>query len=155
MNKIYLLFVFSQIDILNAMSDCIFCKIVKGEIPSYKVYEDGDFLAFLDITPRAKGHTLVIPKKHYRWVYDVKKFDKYWLVALKITDAMKKPLKPKFINYFTWGAIKHAHIHILPRTDLVPDGVPESQDIVPSRIMKISVNEMKEIAGKIRRNIKD
>lgn len=135
-------------------SDCIFCKIVKGEIPSYKVYEDKNFLAFLDVNPRVKGHTLVIPKDHFRWIYDVPKFDEYWLVTLKITDAMKKSLKPKFINYFTWGAIKHAHIHILPRTDLGPDFVPESEGVVPIRIMKVSENEMKEVAGKIRESIK-
>ena len=135
-------------------SDCIFCKIVKGEIPSYKVYEDKNFLAFLDVNPRLEGHTLVVPKKHYRWVYDVPKFDEYWLVTLRITDAMKKSLKPKFINYFTWGAIKHAHIHILPRTDLDPDFVPESEDIVPRQILKLSDAEMRNIADKIRESVK-
>lgn len=52
-------------------SNCIFCEIVKGEIPAYKVYEDGNFLAFLDINPQSPGHTQVITKKHYRWVWDV------------------------------------------------------------------------------------
>ena len=135
-------------------SDCIFCKIVKGETPSYKVYEDKNFLAFLDVNPRVLGHTLVIPKKHFRWVYEVSEFDEYWLVALKITDAMEKSLKPKFVNYFTWGAIKHAHIHILPRTDIEPDGVLESEDIAPRKLIKMSDDEMKNIAEKIRESIK-
>ena len=135
-------------------SDCIFCKIVKGETPSYKVYEDKNFFAFLDVNPRVLGHTLVIPKKHFRWVYEVSEFDEYWLVALKITDAMEKSLKPKFVNYFTWGAIKHAHIHILPRTDIEPDGVLESEDIAPRKLIKMSDDEMKNIAEKIRESIK-
>lgn len=135
-------------------SDCIFCKIVKDEISSYNVYEDKYFLAFLDVNPRVKGHTLVIPKTHFRWVYDVPAFANFWLFTLKITYAMKESLKPKFINYFTWGAIKHAHIHILPRTDLDLDIVPENEDIVPRQIIKISDGEMRKIAEKIRNNIK-
>ena len=67
---------------------------------------------------------------------------------------MKKSLKPKFINYFTWGAIKHAHIHILPRTDLDPDFVPESEDIVPRQILKLSDAEMRNISDKIRESVK-
>ena len=51
------------------MEDCIFCKIVKGEVPSYKIYENADVFAFLDINPYAKGHVLVIPKRHSRWVW--------------------------------------------------------------------------------------
>ncbi len=53
------------------MKDCIFCKIVRGEIPCHKIYEDDGFLAFLDINPQSPGHTQVIPKKHYRWVWDL------------------------------------------------------------------------------------
>lgn len=55
------------------MIDCPFCKIVGGEIPSAKVYEDDEHLAFLDIRPQSPGHTLIIPKKHQRWVWDVPK----------------------------------------------------------------------------------
>ena len=51
--------------------DCIFCKIISGEIPSYKIYEDDNVLAFLDITQGTKGHTLIIPKKHIKNVYDL------------------------------------------------------------------------------------
>ena len=53
------------------MDNCIFCKIVKGELPSYKVYEDDKCMAFLDIHPVAMGHTLLIPKEHYRWAQDM------------------------------------------------------------------------------------
>jgi histidine triad (HIT) family protein len=123
------------------MKDCIFCKIVKGEIPSYKVYEDDKFFAFLDVRPRTKGHTLVIPKKHYQWVYDVPEFGEYWLTTLKITRAMQKSLNPTFVNYLTYGMeVPHAHIHVLPRCN--NEGIfPPSKSYPPL--------EMEEIATKI------
>lgn len=100
------------------MDDCIFCKIVKGELPSYTVYEDDLFFGFLDIFPRTRGHTLLIPKKHYRWVYDMPEFEAYWKTALKLTSAMKKALNPSFITYVTHGLeVPHAHIHIMPRSE--------------------------------------
>lgn len=100
------------------MENCIFCKIVKGNIPSYKVFEDEMFLGLLDIFPRVKGHTLLIPKIHYKWVYEVPDFNRYWSTALVITRAMQDALKPQFITYVTYGVdIPHAHIHILPRID--------------------------------------
>jgi len=52
------------------MANCLFCQIIKGEVPCYKVYEDKDFLGFLDIYPVSNGHCLLIPKTHYRWVYE-------------------------------------------------------------------------------------
>lgn len=103
--------------ITNMKNACIFCAIVCGEIPSYKVYENNLFFGFLDIHPRVPGHTLLIPKKHYQWVYDVPEFGAYWQAVLHVTQAMKKALSPRFITYMTHGLeIPHAHIHILPRT---------------------------------------
>ncbi|MBI4122056.1 MAG: HIT domain-containing protein, partial [Parcubacteria group bacterium] len=61
-----------------ASTDCIFCTIVRGEIPVAQVYEDEDFLAFLDIHPQAPGHTQVIPKRHVRWVWDVENAGAYF-----------------------------------------------------------------------------
>lgn len=127
------------------MINCVFCKIIKGELPSNKIYEDKDFFAFLDIYPRTEGHTLVIPKKHYRWVYDVPNFDEYWLVVLKITEAMKKAFKTDFVTYVTHGLeVPHAHIHIMPRHE-------ETEFIPP--IKKFSPEKMKEIAEKIKKEI--
>ncbi|MCX6705850.1 MAG: HIT domain-containing protein, partial [Candidatus Woesebacteria bacterium] len=74
------------------MDNCIFCKIVKGEIPCYKVYEDNNFLAFLDIKPLTRGNSLLISKKHYRWVYDVPDFGSYWEAAKKVALATIKAL---------------------------------------------------------------
>jgi histidine triad (HIT) family protein len=99
------------------VENCIFCKIVKGEIPSYKVYEDDLFLAFLNINPAISGQILLIPKKHYRWVCDVIEFDQYWQIARKIATSLKNSdLKPDFVSFVTVGKdVPHAHIHIIPR----------------------------------------
>lgn len=128
------------------MKDCIFCKIVKGEIPSHKIYEDDLFFGFLDIRPRTKGHSLLIPKKHYRWVYDVAEFKMYWEAVLKITKAMQRAIQPKFVSYVTHGLeVPHAHIHIMPRKSETAFVPPE---------IKIDNEEMKKIASEIRSSLK-
>ena len=98
------------------MDDCIFCKIVRGEIPAYKVYEDDLFLGFLDIKPLNPGNSLLIPKKHYRWVNDVPEFGQYWQAAQKIALASQKVVNADYISYLTLGMeVHHAHIRIIPR----------------------------------------
>ncbi len=98
------------------MQNCIFCSIVAGTIPCYKIYEDQEFMAFMDIFPRAKGHTLVIPKKHYRWVYDVPAFGAYWEITKKVAGAVQKSVAADYISFVTVGEeVPHAHIHILPQ----------------------------------------
>lgn len=104
------------------MDDCVFCKIVSGRVPSIKVFENSDYLAFLDIAPRTLGHTLLVPKSHHRWIYDVPDFSEYWQMALKITRAMKKALSPKSVAFMAFGAeVPHAHISIIPMYDLSED----------------------------------
>lgn len=98
------------------MKDCVFCKIVKGELPCYKIYEDKDFLAFLDVGPFTDGHTLLIPKKHYRWVWDYPEIGQYFSTAYKIINRYRKVLKDDFVASVVWGQlVEHAHIQILPR----------------------------------------
>lgn len=97
-------------------NNCIFCKIVSGKLPCYKVYEDFDFLGFLDIFPLSKGNVLLIPKMHYRWVNDVPNFGAYWEAARKISLSIEKNLGATSISYFTYGEeVSHAHIRIIPR----------------------------------------
>ena len=69
-------------------NDCVFCRIVRGELPCYKVYEDNDFLSFLDIRPLSRGNCLVIPKKHVKWVYDVENFGVILLQAQVTTHTI-------------------------------------------------------------------
>lgn len=126
--------------------DCIFCKIVAGELPSYKVYEDDEFYGLLDIFPRVKGHTLLIPKKHYRWVYDVPNFGKFWEVALKITSTMQKAMRPEFITYVTHGLeVSHAHIHILPRMKGETTFVPEHKTFSKKEFEEVRKTLAKEM----------
>lgn len=104
------------------MNDCIFCKIVKGEIPAHKVYEDADFLAFLDINPLSPGHALVIPKKHYTWVWDVPNAGAYFEVARKIALAQKKAFKTDFVlSRIVGEEVPHAHIWIYPDQTIAGD----------------------------------
>lgn len=99
------------------MNDCIFCKIVKGEIPSYKVYEDENFLAFLDINPLAPGHVQVIPKQHYRWVWDLPNTGEYFEVVRKIALAQKKAFGVEMVRSQIYGEeVEHAHIWVWPQT---------------------------------------
>ncbi len=100
------------------MEECIFCKIVKGEIPCYKIYEDKQFLAFLDIFPYVSGHTLVIPKKHYPLVWDVEEYEEYMLVVKKIVKKFQEVSGNRMVYQTIFGEeVAHAHIHILPIFD--------------------------------------
>lgn len=129
---------------------CIFCTIVGNQIPSFKVYEDENFIAFLDIRPLNKGHTLIIPKKHYRWTYDVESFGPYWEVAKKIALAQINGLEAKFVQFITAGlGVAHAHIHVVPRYE--NDGHGEYID--PSGVKQISEQELRETAEKIKNSI--
>jgi histidine triad (HIT) family protein len=105
------------------MNDCIFCKIVKGEIPCSKIYEDSNVLAFLDIKPINPGHTLVIPKKHFINVFDSAEED--WSSVMKavrtVSFAVKKAVDADGLNIMSNNGINagqvvmHAHTHIIPR----------------------------------------
>ncbi len=105
------------------MNDCIFCKIIKGEIPSNKVYEDEKVLAFLDIGPVNKGHTLVIPKDHYENIYDISDdLLKNVITAVKkVSIALKKGVSADGINIAmsnekpSGQLVPHFHFHIIPR----------------------------------------
>ncbi len=105
------------------MDDCLFCKIINGEIPSYKVYEDNDILAFLDIAPISYGHTLVVPKKHYCNFEEIPKEDLCQIIKAvkKIGKAFKYGLDLKGYNIqvnngpVAGQVIPHLHFHLIPR----------------------------------------
>jgi len=121
------------------MEPCIFCKIVKKEIPSHIVYEDSDFLAFMDIHPLSPGHTLVIPKTHYRWVWDVPNTEEYFEVTKKIALAQRKAFKTSAISIKIVGEeIHHAHIWVFPNPD--PDKVSGEIHDFEGNKMKIIEN---------------
>jgi histidine triad (HIT) family protein len=104
------------------MPNCIFCKIVNKEIPAHIVYEDDNFLAFLDINPTSPGHTQVIPKTHYRWVWQVPNAGEYFEVAKKIALAQQKAFDTDFILSKVFGdEVPHAHIWVFPNKEVAGD----------------------------------
>ncbi len=112
-----------------AEKDCIFCKIIAKEIPAHTIYEDTNFFAFLDINPISPGHTLVIPKKHFRWVWDLPtdgndgaNIREYFTVAKKIALAEQKAFEQEMIQSKIVGEdVPHAHIWVYPNPETKGD----------------------------------
>jgi len=134
------------------MDSCIFCKIAKGEIPADKVYEDDTVFAFLDIHPRAPGHTMVIPKTHAETFSDLPtgEVGPFFESTQKIVGMIKRALKP---DAFTLGMnhgrvsgqeVDHMHFHIMPRW--AGDGGHSVQSVVANT----PTEDIKTIAEKIR-----
>ena len=103
------------------MDDCIFCKIIKGDIPSYTVYEDDDFKAFLDINPITNGHVLLVPKTHYATLFDLPEemIMKIYKAVKKINDKLKDKLDMEGLTLIQNNGlgqdVKHYHLHLVPR----------------------------------------
>ncbi|PIT88185.1 MAG: HIT family protein [Candidatus Magasanikbacteria bacterium CG10_big_fil_rev_8_21_14_0_10_36_32] len=105
------------------MSDCIFCKIVAGQIPNHTVYEDDFVLAFLDIFPHAKGHTVIIPKKHFQSLSDMSEEEWQNMAKgiFKTVAKVREVLKPEGLNIglndqsVAGQVVPHIHWHIFPR----------------------------------------
>ncbi len=123
----------------------IFTKIINGEIPSYKVLEDDNFIAFLDINPNTIGHTLCIPKKEIDNLFDL---DDDLYVGLmdfskKVATAMKKALDCKRIGISVVGfEVPHAHVHLIP--------INKIEDMDFKNIVKLNNEEFANIADKIK-----
>lgn len=123
----------------------IFSKIAAGEIPSYKVAEDDNYYAFLDINPLAKGHTLVIPKKEVDYIFDLDAETYAGLCAFvrKVAIALKAAIPCKRVGVAVLGMeVPHAHIHLVPLQS-------ESDLNFRNKKLRLSEEEFKEIAGKI------
>jgi histidine triad (HIT) family protein len=103
--------------------NCVFCKIVAGQIPCFKLYEDADTLAFMDINPVHDGHCLVIPKAHHETVFDVAPdaFAAAARAAVKVAAAVNRAVAPDGLNLVQSNgrgaaqSVPHVHIHVLPR----------------------------------------
>ncbi len=127
--------------------DCTFCNIVGGRLPAYKVYEDEEYLAFLDIRPLNPGHTLVVPKLHYKWTYDVTRYGEYFEVVKKVGLAILSALGAESFSVVTLGyEIPHAHVWIVPR--FPNDG--HSGVIDWNNVKSFSREDMQKIADAIR-----
>ena len=138
---------------MKSSPDCIFCKIVKGEIPCAKVYENHKYIAFLDITPVNPGHTLVIPKEHYEDLLNAPDeiLDGMLNDAKKVAKAVLKAVGADSFNLIcnvgkTAGqAVAHLHIHIMPRFE------NDGYKLWHGRPYK--EGEMQKVAESIRKNL--
>ena len=127
----------------------IFTKIVNGEIPAYKVAEDENYLAFLDIFPVAKGHVLVIPKKEVDYIFDLEdeQFAGLQLFAKKVAVGLKKAFPCEKVGVLVLGLeVPHAHIHLVPMQN-------EADLLNFSEKKKFTSDEFIEIASLISKNI--
>ena len=134
--------------------DCIFCKIIEGKIPSAKIYEDDNFIAFMDIAPIARGHCLVIPKHHCRNVLDTPDYvaEKFYPVIVKISRMVKKAFNADGVNIMQFNEpsagqeVFHAHVHIIPRYENDNLGIK-----MPSRL-NVTISDIQEDAMRIKAN---
>lgn len=127
----------------------IFTKIIHGEIPSYKIAEDDNYYAFLDINPLAKGHTLVVPKKEVDYLFDLddETLGGLHIFAKKIARAIEKSVPCKRIGTTVIGLeVPHAHLHLIPI-----NGITDMNFEKPK--LKLSENEFKELLEMIKGNL--
>ncbi len=127
----------------------IFSKIINDEIPAYKILENENFLAFLDIFPLAKGHVLVIPKKEIDYLFDIfsDEYGELWKFAQQVAKAMDKVIDCKRIGVAVIGLeVPHAHIHLVPLNNVSDINFERPK-------LSFSEEEMNEVAQKIRKAI--
>lgn len=134
--------------------DCIFCMISQETLPSCKVYEDSDFLAFMDIAPISVGHTLIIPKAHCRNALDTppETAAGFYPVIVKVANAVKKAYNADGINIMQFNEpaagqeVFHSHVHIIPRYNNDGLGIK-----VPIRL-EMTIDEIQNEAEKIKKS---
>jgi len=123
----------------------IFTRIVNGEIPCYKVAEDDDFIAFLDINPLVKGHTLVIPKKEIDYIFDIEDelLSKMIVFAKKVAKAIDKTITCKRVAVVVLGLdVPHSHIHLIPMNNASDTNFSNTK-------LKLTEEQFRLIASKI------
>ena len=131
--------------------ECIFCAIVEGKILSEKVYEDKHVFAFMDIAPANPGHLLIIPKQHYRNIFDMpaEVGSKIMEAAIPLATAIRETLNPDGLNLFqsneaaAFQTVFHFHLHLIPRWE----GDPLR---LPWRPSEGNIEEISNVAAKIR-----
>jgi len=127
------------------MENCLFCKIVKEDLPSYKIWENERFLAFLDINPINLGHTVLISKKHVDYIFDLEEplYLEMFKIAKQLSKVLKKAIGSKKVGLVVEGfAVPHAHIHLVP--------INKGNELNSSRAKKGDPKELFKIAENIR-----
>lgn len=136
------------------MDDCIFCKIVEGEIPASKVYEDNDVLAFLTIEAINPGHTLIIPKRHIESVWDMEDdlYARNMATVKKVSVALDLAFDPKKVGVMVAGwEVSHAHTHVVPMNE---SGDITSKQLLEGKALHFDRETLDLQADKIKQNLK-
>jgi len=127
------------------MDECIFCRIVKGEMPSFTIYEDETVLAFEDINPVSAGHTLIVPKQHAQDLWEISDDDlaAIHLASKKIIHAIREALEPTGVACVQLNGpgvnqvVRHYHLHLIPRMAGTPELPVSSWEIEPGDMASI------------------
>ncbi len=130
------------------MENCVFCRIIKGEIGADKVYEDEKFFAFLDMKPVNPGHVLLVPKQHTDYIFDIEEpiYSELFQTAKKLAEPIKKAIRPRRVGIAVEGfGVPHAHIHLVP--------LNRGYELDPNRAKMAKPEELKELAEKIKKEI--
>ncbi len=131
------------------MTDCVFCKIVEGEIPSFKIWENDKYLLFLDINPVQTGHSLLIPKEHHGDLFDmnVNEYNKIMDTAKSLGLKLRSSMKSKRVGMVVEGfAVNHVHIHLVP--------INHGGELHPKNIRTPSKEELQSIHEKLSSDFK-
>jgi histidine triad (HIT) family protein len=116
------------------MQDSVFTKIIKGEIPAEKIYEDDRIIAFLDIHPQIPGHTLVVPKQQIDEIWDLPDdlYHDLWDVVRKVQGRMMEVLRPERIGIAVEGfGVPHVHVHLIPLHEIGDFKMPQDLESEP------------------------
>ncbi|MFZ1970640.1 MAG: HIT family protein [Candidatus Nanoarchaeia archaeon] len=127
------------------MENCVFCKIIKGEIPAVKIWEDEKHIAMLDINPIKPGHVLLIPKKHSEYIFDLddKEYNLLMVKAKEIAKKLKLKLNSKRIGLAIEGfGVPHIHVHLIP--------IDKENDLNSKRMRPLSAEELNKMADKLK-----
>ncbi len=131
------------------MNRCIFCQIIENELPSHKIWENENFLAFLTLGSLNRGHTLLVPKKHIDYIFDLEEplYTDIFQTAKQLSKPLKKATTAKRIGIIIEGfTVPHVHIHLVP--------LYNEDEIDPRRVKKMTDIELAAIAEKIIKQIK-
>ncbi|MEK6741570.1 MAG: HIT family protein [Nanoarchaeota archaeon] len=130
---------------MTTNKDCIFCRIISGEIPAVKIYENQKVTAFLDNNPVKPGHVLVVPKKHNDYVFDLDdaEYTELMLESKKVAKILKNRLQPKKVGLVVEGfGVAHVHVHLIP--------INKGNELNPEKAKHSDIEELNRIAMKIR-----
>lgn len=110
----------------------IFKRIIDGDIPAHKIYEDDNFLVFLDAFPKSLGHTLVIPKQEVVWVWDVERYDELFQLVRDVARAQQQAFDTELIRIAVVGdEVPHAHVHVRTNLEI---GESDAMEMIAERI---------------------